>query len=159
MKTPLASPPIKLKICLGTKKTSTSSDSGSKLGSSTRDLTSKDTSDRKRGRAIFDASNDRKKSSDRKKTSKHKSTSVPAGHALKNLHEKVDIETTIEDNDSNQENLDSDTDYDEEEKWLNAVESGDHGKLEKIDSELKNIKDPKLMTARQRAMLSGIGGR
>ena len=78
---------------------------------------------------------------------------------MKNLNEKVDIETTIEDNDSNQENLDSDTDYDEEEKWLNAVESGDHGKLEKIDSELKNIKDPKLMTARQRAMLSGIGGR
>ena len=144
---------------MGTKKTSTSSDSASKSSSSTRDLTSKDTSDRKRGRAIFDALNDRKKSSDRKKTSKHKSSSVPAGHALKNLHEKVDIETTIEDNDSNQENLDSDTDYDEEEKWLNAVESGDHGKLEKIDSELKNIKDPKLMTARQRAMLSGIGGR
>ena len=159
MKSPLASPPIKLKICLGTKKTSTSSDSASKSSSSTRDLSSKDTSDRKKGRAIFDASNDKKKSSDRKKTSKHKSSSVSAGHAMKNLNENVDIEISNEDNDSDQENIDSDTDYDEEEKWLNAVESGDHGKLEKIDSELKNIKDPKLMTARQRAMLSGIGGR
>ena len=78
---------------------------------------------------------------------------------MKNLSENVDIEIDNADNDSNQENIDSDTDDDEEEKWLNAVESGDHGKLEKIDSELKNIKDPKLMTARQRAMLSGIGGR
>ena len=59
-------------------------------------------------------------------------------------------------NDSNQENIDSDSEYDEEEKWLNAVESGDHSRLDKIDSELKNIKDPKLMTARQRAMISGI---
>lgn len=37
----------------------------------------------------------------------------------------------------------------EEERWLDAIESG---KLEQVDDELKKIKDPKLMTARQRAM-------
>lgn len=37
----------------------------------------------------------------------------------------------------------------EEERWLVAIESG---KLEQVDDELKKIKDPKLMTARQRAM-------
>lgn len=37
----------------------------------------------------------------------------------------------------------------EEERWLFAIESG---KLEEVDDELKKIKDPKLMTARQRAM-------
>lgn len=37
----------------------------------------------------------------------------------------------------------------EEERWLDAIESG---KLEQVDDELKKIKDPKLMTARQRAI-------
>lgn len=37
----------------------------------------------------------------------------------------------------------------EEERWLDAIESG---KLEQVDDEMKKIKDPKLMTARQRAM-------
>ncbi|XP_067634393.1 INO80 complex subunit B [Eurosta solidaginis] len=37
----------------------------------------------------------------------------------------------------------------EEERWLTAIESG---KLEEVDDELKKMKDPKLMTARQRAM-------
>uniref|UniRef100_A0A182X5E5 INO80 complex subunit B-like conserved region domain-containing protein n=1 Tax=Anopheles quadriannulatus TaxID=34691 RepID=A0A182X5E5_ANOQN len=39
----------------------------------------------------------------------------------------------------------------EEERWLDAIESG---KLEEVDDELKKIKpkDPRLMTARQRAM-------
>ncbi|XP_017038708.1 INO80 complex subunit B isoform X2 [Drosophila ficusphila] len=37
----------------------------------------------------------------------------------------------------------------DEERWLNAIETG---KLEDVDEELKKIKDPKLMTARQRAM-------
>lgn len=37
----------------------------------------------------------------------------------------------------------------EEERWLDAIESG---KLEQVDDELKKIKDPRLMTARQRAM-------
>lgn len=37
----------------------------------------------------------------------------------------------------------------EEERWLDAIESG---KLEQVDDELKKIKDPKLMTARQRAL-------
>ena len=39
---------------------------------------------------------------------------------------------------------------DEEEKWLNAVESGN---LHAVDDELKSIRDPKTMTARQRAMV------
>ena len=40
---------------------------------------------------------------------------------------------------------------DEEEKWLDAVESGN---LHAVDDELKRIRDPKLMTARQRAMIT-----
>lgn len=42
----------------------------------------------------------------------------------------------------------SDTSSDEE-RWLNAIETG---QLEDVDEELKKIKNPKLMTARQRAM-------
>ncbi|XP_017837846.1 INO80 complex subunit B [Drosophila busckii] len=42
----------------------------------------------------------------------------------------------------------SDTSSDEE-RWLNAIETG---KLDDVDDELKKMKDPKLMTARQRAM-------
>ncbi|KAH8272022.1 hypothetical protein KR018_000826, partial [Drosophila ironensis] len=42
----------------------------------------------------------------------------------------------------------SDTSSDEE-RWLTAIE---HGKLDDVDDEMKKIKDPKLMTARQRAM-------
>ncbi|XP_076067776.1 INO80 complex subunit B isoform X2 [Oratosquilla oratoria] len=38
----------------------------------------------------------------------------------------------------------------EEERWLDAIETG---KLEEVDDELKRMKNPKLMTARQRAML------
>ena len=39
---------------------------------------------------------------------------------------------------------------DEEEKWLEAVDSGN---LPAVDAELKAIRDPKLMTARQRAVM------
>ncbi|KAH8374208.1 hypothetical protein KR200_009807 [Drosophila serrata] len=42
----------------------------------------------------------------------------------------------------------SDTSSDEE-RWLHAIETG---KLAEVDDELKKIKNPKLMTARQRAM-------
>ena len=42
------------------------------------------------------------------------------------------------------------SDDEAEEKWLQALENG---KLEEIDSELKSMKDPKLMTARQRAVI------
>lgn len=42
----------------------------------------------------------------------------------------------------------SDTSSDEE-RWLNAIETGN---LADVDDEMKKIKDPKLMTARQRAM-------
>ncbi|MPC31504.1 Glutamate carboxypeptidase 2 [Portunus trituberculatus] len=38
----------------------------------------------------------------------------------------------------------------EEERWLDAIESG---KLEEVDDELKRMKNPRLMTARQRAMM------
>ncbi|XP_016974091.1 INO80 complex subunit B isoform X2 [Drosophila rhopaloa] len=37
----------------------------------------------------------------------------------------------------------------DEERWLNAIETG---KLDDVDEEMKKIKDPKLMTARQRAL-------
>ncbi|XP_016993293.2 INO80 complex subunit B [Drosophila takahashii] len=37
----------------------------------------------------------------------------------------------------------------DEERWLTAIETG---KLDDVDEELRKIKDPKLMTARQRAM-------
>ena len=43
------------------------------------------------------------------------------------------------------------TEEDEEERWLDAVEAGKD--VSTVDSELKSIKDPKLMTARQRAMV------
>ena len=43
-----------------------------------------------------------------------------------------------------------DSDRDEEEKWLDAVESGNVENH--VDSELRSIQDPKLMTARQRAL-------
>ena len=144
---------------MGSKKTTTSAEPATKTSFSTRDPVSKEASDRKKCRTIFEATSDKKKSSDRKKSSRHKSSAITPGYASKSLNEKEDIEKNKSTNDSDQENIDSDSDYDEEEKWLNAVESGDHGKLEKIDSELKNIKDPKLMTARQRAMISGTGGR
>lgn len=42
------------------------------------------------------------------------------------------------------------SDDEAEEKWLQALENG---KLEEIDSELKSMKDPRLMTARQRAVI------
>lgn len=42
----------------------------------------------------------------------------------------------------------------EEEAWLNALESG---KLEEVDEELKKIRNPKLMTVRQRALLERKG--
>ncbi|CAG7668624.1 unnamed protein product [Allacma fusca] len=38
----------------------------------------------------------------------------------------------------------------EEEKWLDALESG---KLEELDEELRQMKNPKLLTARQRAIM------
>merc|ERR1712137_143486 len=41
-----------------------------------------------------------------------------------------------------------------EEAWLDALESG---KLEEVDDELKKIRNPKLMTARQRALLERKG--
>lgn len=51
---------------------------------------------------------------------------------------------------TNQRNKDASGTSSEEERWLDAIESG---KLEQVEQvELKKIKDPRLMTARQRAM-------
>jgi len=49
----------------------------------------------------------------------------------------------------------SDNEDEEEEKWLDAVESGNVDSH--VDSELRSIKNPKLMTARQRAMKAAAG--
>lgn len=43
----------------------------------------------------------------------------------------------------------------EEEKWLDAVEAGT---LDQVDEELRSVKEPRLMTARQRAMLDRADG-
>ncbi|XP_016962276.1 INO80 complex subunit B [Drosophila biarmipes] len=43
----------------------------------------------------------------------------------------------------------------EEERWLTAIETG---KMDDVDDELKKIKNPKLMTARQRAMYERADG-
>jgi len=56
----------------------------------------------------------------------------------------VDIESVKDEEES------GDSDRDEEEKWLDAVESGNVENH--VDSELRSIQDPKLMTARQRAL-------
>ena len=47
--------------------------------------------------------------------------------------------------------VEEENEEDEEERWLDAVEAGKD--VSTVDSELKSIKDPKLMTARQRAMV------
>lgn len=54
-------------------------------------------------------------------------------------------------NSKKKKSKDKETPSSDEERWLDALESG---KLEEMDDELKKIKpkDPKLMTARQRAM-------
>jgi len=49
--------------------------------------------------------------------------------------------------------VDVDDDKDEEEKWLDAVEAGNVDNH--VDSELRSINNPKLMTARQRALKGG----
>lgn len=56
----------------------------------------------------------------------------------------------------NKKTVQNDDTSSDEERWLNAIETG---KLEEVDDELKKIKpkDPKLMTARQRAMYEKNG--
>jgi len=46
----------------------------------------------------------------------------------------------------------------EEEAWLEAVESGNLQKVESCDSELRSLREPSMMTARQRALASGSSG-
>jgi len=46
-------------------------------------------------------------------------------------------------------------DSEDEEKWLDAVEAGT---LDQVDEELRSVKEPRLMTARQRAMLDRADG-
>ena len=117
------------------------------------DSSVKESVDRKKNKDI-EGLRDKKTFFDRKKRSKTKAdpTSVqPQILDYDRNDEKVKVKV--------QKDKESDSEYDEEEKWLNAVESGNYSSLDQIDSELKNIKDPKLMTARQRAMISGVGGR
>ena len=154
----LSSPPIKLKIVLGSKKASTSESLN--LAKSTIHNSSssvKESVDRKQNKDI-DALNDRKTHSDRKKRSKTKTDPESVQPQVLNYAGK-DEKGKVKLTSSTQKDKESDSEYDEEEKWLNAVESGNYSSLDQIDSELKNIKDPKLMTARQRAMISGVGGR
>ncbi|KAM7344989.1 INO80 complex subunit B [Cochliomyia hominivorax] len=68
---------------------------------------------------------------------------------LENTETKTPITPNTSNPKKNKKRRDSGTSS-EEERWLTAVESG---KLEEIeDVELRKMKDPKLMTARQRAM-------
>ena len=46
----------------------------------------------------------------------------------------------------------------EEEVWLDAVESGNIQKVVSCDSELRSLREPSMMTARQRALASGVTG-
>ena len=46
----------------------------------------------------------------------------------------------------------------EEEAWLDAVESGNLQKAASCDSELRSLREPSLMTVRQRALASGVSG-
>ena len=157
----LGSPPIKLKIYLGSKKTSNSAETfkSTKSNSSHSGSISRDFLDRKKGKRVSESLHEKRTAySDRKRRSKHKPGSNLSHH--ESIHHEISKSKVVsKDNSSNDEGKESDQEYTEEEKWLNAVESGNYSSLDKIDSELKNIKDPKLMTARQRAMISGIGGR
>lgn len=69
------------------------------------------------------------------------------------LGEKSVIKSEIPDANSDESTKDENSNesaIDEEEAWLVALESG---RLEEVDEELKKMKDPNLMTARQRALL------
>ena len=152
----MPSPPIKLKICLGINKTSSSGAVNStKYSTPQVNPVSKQILDKKSGIAVTQPSRDKTAHSNRNRKG-NKFTSSINYQKIQTDGNEEDVIKVKGDNKGNGEN---DSEYDEEEKWLNAVESGNYGSLDQIDSELKNIKDPKLMTARQRAMVSGIGGR
>jgi hypothetical protein len=155
----LSSPPIKLKIVLGGKRASTfESLNLSKSTTHNSGSSVKESADRKKNKDIEEL-NDKKTFSDRKKRSKTKAHPASVQPQILNYDGKDD-KGKIKITTSTQKDKESDSEeYTEEEKWLNAVEAGNYSSLDKIDSELKNIKDPKLMTARQRAMISGVGGR
>ena len=146
---------------MGSKKTSNSAETfkSTKSNSSHSGSISRDFLDRKKGKRVSESLHEKRTAySDRKRRSKHKPGSNLSHHEP--IHHEISKSKVVsKDNSSNDEGKESDQEYTEEEKWLNAVESGNYSSLDKIDSELKNIKDPKLMTARQRAMISGIGGR
>ena len=157
----LSSPPIKLKITLGTNNKKSASATGPHLSSAKCDASFsiqsnsilKSRSNRKSIKSTIQACNKIAVStSDRKRKDKY--TPVTSTYTQLQPAQSSAIE-----NENNQTTDSSDSECDEEEKWLNAVESGNYGSLDKIDSELKNIKDPKLMTARQRAMAAAVGGR
>lgn len=111
-----ASPPIKLKISFGKKKTS----SRSIELSPPRHSVSNSSKRRSLGEKISSSSIEDPESRDSSNSSK------------KRKRQK------------------SEDEQEKEERWLDAVESGN---LHVVDDELKSIKDPKAMTARQRAMV------
>ena len=157
----LSSPPIKLKITLGTNNKKSASATGSHLLSAKCDASFsiqsnsvlKSRSNRKSAKSTTQAGNEIEVStSDLKRKDKHK----PVSSTCTQLQP---AQSSSIENESNQTTDSNDSECDEEEKWLNAVESGNYGSLDKIDSELKNIKDPKLMTARQRAMAAATESR
>ena len=154
------SPPIKLKICLGSNKTPRSSQntaSKSNISNTSHNVKESHGTKRKLEGHSQDLLKSKAPVSSRNQRHKGKELSTSSQRNLdkiKNEEGAVPKGSRIK-----QSNKNSDSEFDEEEKWLNAVESGNYGSLDQIDSELKNFKDPKLMTARQRAMVSGPGGR
>ena len=167
----LSSPPIKLKITLGGNNKKSTSSVGAHLSSVKCNVGTRNVSSPIQSTSILKSKSCRKPtkitsrsgdkiiacSSDRKRKDRYIPTTssyVP----LQSAESSGNVENVSE-NPDNERCDSSDSECDEEEKWLNAVESGNYGSLDKIDSELKNIKDPKLMTARQRAMVAAVGGR
>jgi len=115
---PLSSPPIKLKISLGKKKTT----------SRTIELSPpRQIPNKRRIAAVSEPSPPLKNEELEAVVISNKDTNSPANKKRKRQNSA-----------------------EEEEKWLDAVESGN---LHAVDAELKTIRDPKLMTARQRAMV------
>ncbi|XP_053962389.1 INO80 complex subunit B [Anastrepha ludens] len=87
-------------------------------------------------------------SSGKKSTSKQPATTVPSCNSSPTASTSANTSANATNNKKSKKRRDSSTSS-EEERWLTAIESG---KLEEMDDELKKMKDPKLMTARQRAM-------
>uniref|UniRef100_W8BJH4 INO80 complex subunit B n=1 Tax=Ceratitis capitata TaxID=7213 RepID=W8BJH4_CERCA len=87
-------------------------------------------------------------SSGKKSSSKQQNTTAPSTNSSPAISTAASTSASAANSKKSKKRRDSSTSS-EEERWLTAIESG---KLEEMDDELKKMKDPKLMTARQRAM-------